>query len=73
MLPVLYIFAKMLSKKSKYAAISAVLFAVDFMHFAQTRIGYDRQLQHPVDHADVPVYVSVYAEQFQQTENFEKR
>lgn len=39
MLPVLYIFAKMLFKKSKYAAISAILFAVDFMHFAQTRIG----------------------------------
>ncbi|MEG2360563.1 MAG: glycosyltransferase family 39 protein [Christensenella sp.] len=39
MLPVLYIFAKLLFKKSKYAAIAAILFAVDFMHFAQTRIG----------------------------------
>lgn len=39
MLPVLYIFAKMLFKKSKYAAVATILFAVDFMHFAQTRIG----------------------------------
>ena len=39
MLPVMYIFAKMLFKKSKYAAIATILFAADFMHFAQTRIG----------------------------------
>ncbi|MDL2237273.1 phospholipid carrier-dependent glycosyltransferase [Christensenellaceae bacterium OttesenSCG-928-K19] len=38
MLPIIYILAKMILKKSKYAAFAAVLFAVDFMHFAQTRI-----------------------------------
>lgn len=39
MLPVLYIFAKLLFKRSRYAAIATILFAADFMHFAQTRIG----------------------------------
>lgn len=39
MLPVLYIFAKLLFKKSRYAAIATILLAADFMHFAQTRIG----------------------------------
>ena len=39
MLPVMYIFAKMLLKKTKYAAFATILFAADFMHFAQTRIG----------------------------------
>lgn len=39
MLPVLYIFAKLLFKRTRYAAIATILFAADFMHFAQTRIG----------------------------------
>lgn len=39
MLPVMYVFAKLLLKKTKYAAFATILFAVDFMHFAQTRIG----------------------------------
>ena len=39
MLPVIYLFAKMLMKKTKYAAFATILFAADFMHFAQTRIG----------------------------------
>ncbi len=39
MLPLIYIFAKALFKKRKYAIFAAVLMAVDFMHFSQTRIG----------------------------------
>lgn len=39
MLPLIYIFAKNLFKKRKYAIFAAVLMAADFMHFAQTRIG----------------------------------
>jgi len=39
MLPLIYIFAKNLFKKRKYAIFSSVLMAVDFMHFSQTRIG----------------------------------
>ncbi len=39
MLPVMYALAKMLFKKTKYAAFATILFAADFMHFAQTRIG----------------------------------
>ncbi len=39
MLPLIYIFAKTLFKKRKYAIFAAVLMAVDFMHFSQTRIG----------------------------------
>ncbi len=39
MLPVIYILAKLLLKKRKYAVFATVLFAADFMHFAQTRIG----------------------------------
>ncbi|MGI6152394.1 MAG: glycosyltransferase family 39 protein [Christensenellaceae bacterium] len=38
MLPVIYILAKMLFKKTKFAAFATVLMAADFMHFAQTRI-----------------------------------
>jgi len=38
MLPVIYVLGKMLLKKTKYAAFATILFAVDFMHFAQTRI-----------------------------------
>lgn len=37
-LPVFYIFAKRLFKKTKWAAIGTVLFAADFMHFDLTRI-----------------------------------
>ena len=39
MLPLIYIFAKTLFKKRKYAIFAAVLMAADFMHFSQTRIG----------------------------------
>ena len=39
MLPLMYIFAKRIFKKTLYAFIPTFLFAVDFMHFAQTRIG----------------------------------
>ena len=39
MLPLIYIFAKNLFKKRKYAILAAVLMSVDFMHFSQTRIG----------------------------------
>lgn len=38
MLPVLYLFGKRLFKKSEYAFLCTALFAVDFMHFTQTRI-----------------------------------
>ena len=38
MLPLMYLFAKRLFKKTLYAFIPTFLFAVDFMHFAQTRI-----------------------------------
>ena len=37
-LPVLYIFAKRLFKKTKWAAVATILFAADFMHFSLTRI-----------------------------------
>lgn len=39
MLPLMYIMAKTIIKKRKYAVIATILLAVDFMHFAQTRIG----------------------------------
>ncbi len=39
MLPIIYLFGKMLFKKTKYAAFATILLAADFMHFAQTRIG----------------------------------
>ena len=38
MVPVIYMFAKKLLKKSWLAAVTCVLFTFDFMHFAQTRI-----------------------------------
>ncbi|MEZ4357602.1 MAG: phospholipid carrier-dependent glycosyltransferase [Eubacteriales bacterium] len=38
MLPLMYIFAKRIFRKTLYAFIPTFLFAVDFMHFAQTRI-----------------------------------
>ncbi|RCW43409.1 phospholipid carrier-dependent glycosyltransferase [Paenibacillus prosopidis] len=38
MLPLMYLFARRLFNSSIYAALAAALFAVDFMHFTQTRI-----------------------------------
>ena len=38
MLPAIYIFAKKIFRGSDWAFFAAFLFAVDFMHFAQTRI-----------------------------------
>lgn len=38
MLPLMYLFARRLFNSSVYAALAAALFAVDFMHFTQTRI-----------------------------------
>lgn len=38
MLPILYAFGKRMFKRSSYAFLTAALFAVDFMHFTQTRI-----------------------------------
>ncbi|WP_019913677.1 phospholipid carrier-dependent glycosyltransferase [Paenibacillus sp. HW567] len=38
MLPLIYIMALRLFKKTTYAALAAGLFALDFMHFTQTRI-----------------------------------
>lgn len=38
MLPVMYIFAKKLFGSTTFASFATMLFAVDFMHFAQTRI-----------------------------------
>lgn len=39
MIPTMYIFAKMMFKKSKYGLLAALLMALDGMHFVQTRIG----------------------------------
>lgn len=39
MLAVIYIFAKRLFKSTRYATLAMLLFAVDGMHFVQTRIG----------------------------------
>jgi dolichyl-phosphate-mannose--protein O-mannosyl transferase len=39
LLPLMYIFAKNLFRERRYAIIATVLFAADFMHFSQTRIG----------------------------------
>ena len=39
MLVIIYIFAKRIFKETKYAALAMLLFAVDGMHFVQTRIG----------------------------------
>lgn len=38
MLPVLYIFAKRIFRKTKWAAVSTILFAADFMHHTLSRI-----------------------------------
>ncbi len=38
MLPLIYIFARELFKKRRVAVLAICLFALDFMHFAQTRI-----------------------------------
>lgn len=38
MIPVLYIFAKRMFKKTKYAAIASLLLALDGFHFVQTRM-----------------------------------
>ena len=38
MIPILYIFAKRIFKRTDFAFIAAALFAFDCMHFAQTRI-----------------------------------
>ena len=38
MLPLIYLFAKRLFRKTWWASLAIVLFAADFMHFAQTRI-----------------------------------
>lgn len=38
MLPILYLFAKRLTKNTGAAALACLLFAFDFMHFVQTRI-----------------------------------
>jgi len=38
MVPVMYLLALMLLKKTRYAFIAAFLFTFDFMHFTQTRI-----------------------------------
>jgi dolichyl-phosphate-mannose-protein mannosyltransferase len=38
MIPLIYIFAKKLFKKTEYAFIAAFLMTFDFMHFTQTRI-----------------------------------
>lgn len=39
MLPIFYMLCKKLFKKTEYAAIGTTIFAFDFMHFAQTRLG----------------------------------
>jgi len=38
MIPLIYLFAKRMFKRTSVAALAAVLFAADFMHFVQTRI-----------------------------------
>ncbi len=38
MIPLMYVFAKQLFGRTEYASLAALLMAVDFMHFAQTRI-----------------------------------
>lgn len=38
MVPLMYCFAKRLTRNSNYAFLAASLFALDFMHFTQTRI-----------------------------------
>ncbi len=38
MLPLIFLFARRLFKRTWFASVACLLFAVDFMHFAQTRI-----------------------------------
>ncbi len=38
MVPLMYLFARQIFKKSEYALLAVLLFAFDFMHFTQTRI-----------------------------------
>jgi dolichyl-phosphate-mannose-protein mannosyltransferase len=38
MVPIMYVFGKMLFRKTEYAFMTSFLFTFDFMHFAQTRI-----------------------------------
>lgn len=38
MLPIIYVMAKAILRRTSYAAGAMILFAVDFMHFTQTRI-----------------------------------
>jgi len=38
MLPLMYLFARRMFRRTEWAALATVLFAADFMHFAQTRI-----------------------------------
>ena len=38
MLPIMYVMAKLLFKKTGYAAFATILLSFDFMHFTQTRI-----------------------------------
>ena len=38
MLPLLYVFARRLFRRTEWAALATLFFAADFMHFAQTRI-----------------------------------
>ena len=39
MIPTIYIFAKMMFKKTKYGVFAALIMALDGMHFVQTRMG----------------------------------
>ncbi len=39
MLPILYLFAKRIFKNSNWALFATMIFAFDFMHYVQTRIG----------------------------------
>lgn len=39
MIPAIYVFAKAMFKKSKYAVLAAIIMAVDGMHFVQSRLG----------------------------------
>ncbi len=38
MVPMMYLFGKLMFQRTRYAMITAVLFTFDFMHFVQTRI-----------------------------------
>lgn len=39
MIPTMYVFAKMIFKKRKYAVLAAIIMAADGMHFVQSRLG----------------------------------